>query len=119
MRVRRIHFEWKAKGKKAAGRCWNTPFWYGNGEPATEPSVVLRDSDYRKLLKDARAALTKAEPNEPSEDARDAARYRYLRDLAGNGIMRLLMKPSNPDQWDALIDHDLAQQPQTKVSSQP
>lgn len=59
MRVRRIQFEWKAKGKKAAARCWNTPWWHGDGTPATEPSVVLRDSDYRKLLKAARVALTK------------------------------------------------------------
>lgn len=60
MRVRRIHFEWKAKGKLAAARCWNNPFWYGgSGEQATEPSVILRDSDYRKLLNAARATLTK------------------------------------------------------------
>ena len=56
-----IQFEWnppKRNGRELralpAGRCWNRPFWYGGGEPATEPSVIVRKSDFDRLLKDAR-----------------------------------------------------------------
>ena len=34
----------------------------------------------------------------------DAARYRWLRDSAGNEIMRKLMKECRPEQWDKLVD---------------
>lgn len=34
----------------------------------------------------------------------DAERYRYLRDSAGNTIMRKLMKECRPDEWDKLVD---------------
>lgn len=37
---------------------------------------------------------------------RDAERYRYLRDRAGNEIMRRLMDECRPDEWDKLIDSD-------------
>lgn len=39
-------------------------------------------------------------------DAADAARYRWLRDSAGNGIMRKLMKECTPSGWDVLVDRD-------------
>ena len=35
---------------------------------------------------------------------RDAARYRHLRDDAGNGIMRTLMKYASADAWDRTVD---------------
>lgn len=37
---------------------------------------------------------------------KDAARYRWLRDSAGNGVMKKLMKECRPDGWDALVDRD-------------
>lgn len=40
------------------------------------------------------------------QDAEDAARYRWLRDSAGNGVMRKLMKECRPEGWDALVDRD-------------
>lgn len=39
-------------------------------------------------------------------DSEDAARYRYLRDSAGNSIMKKLMKECRPDGWDAIVDRD-------------
>jgi len=38
------------------------------------------------------------------EAKRDVARYRWLRDKAGNDIMRDLMKECRPEQWDKLVD---------------
>lgn len=35
---------------------------------------------------------------------RDAERYRYLRDRAGNGILDELAAESRPRQWDAIVD---------------
>jgi hypothetical protein len=50
-----IEFEWNPPERKTvAARCWNGHFWYGGGEPATEPSVIIRKSDFDKLLRDAR-----------------------------------------------------------------
>ena len=50
-----IQFEWdNTSGCVITKRCWNRPFWYGDGEPATEPSVIVRKSDFDRLLKDAR-----------------------------------------------------------------
>jgi hypothetical protein len=43
-----------------------------------------------------------------AELEKDAERYRYLRDLAGNDILRLLMREARPDKWDALVDEDRA-----------
>lgn len=53
--VRRLHFQWKARNREqsVSSRCWSRPFWYGDGTPATEPSIVMRESDYRALLKRA------------------------------------------------------------------
>lgn len=34
----------------------------------------------------------------------DAARYRYLRDDAGNSIMRTLMRYASADAWDRTVD---------------
>jgi hypothetical protein len=64
-----IEFEWRAnKGpqsrqKKAnprlnASLCWNQPFWYGDGSPATERSVIIRRRDFMRLMKLAREALS-------------------------------------------------------------
>jgi hypothetical protein len=56
-----IHFEWNARKptrgyqRQPSTRCWNNPFWYGDGEPATEPSVIIRRRDYNALLRKARA----------------------------------------------------------------
>lgn len=41
-----------------------------------------------------------------SNDALDAARYRWLRDHTGNTIMRKLMKECQPSRWDELVDKD-------------
>lgn len=53
-----IEFEWNAppkpKNDVVTARCWNHPFWYGDGTPATEPSVIVRKSDFDRLLRDAR-----------------------------------------------------------------
>jgi hypothetical protein len=40
------------------------------------------------------------------QDAEDAVRYRYLRDRAGNAIMRKLMDESRPSEWDKIVDRD-------------
>lgn len=40
------------------------------------------------------------------QDAEDAARYRWLRDQAGNAIMKKLMDEARPKQWDKLVDRD-------------
>jgi hypothetical protein len=45
-------------------------------------------------------------PETLEDQARDAARYRWLRDKAGNDIMRTLMMESRPDEWDKLVDRD-------------
>ncbi len=37
----------------------------------------------------------------------DAARYRYLRDKAGNKIMQALMDTAIPPEWDRLVDADM------------
>jgi hypothetical protein len=37
---------------------------------------------------------------------RDAERYRWLRDRAGNKIMRRLMKESIAPEWDRIVDED-------------
>ena len=34
----------------------------------------------------------------------DAERYRWLRDYAGNEIMRDLMRECRPGEWDKLVD---------------
>jgi hypothetical protein len=44
-----IHYEWYSTEGTHASRCWNSPFWYGNGEAATEESVIMRKSDYELL----------------------------------------------------------------------
>jgi hypothetical protein len=41
---------------------------------------------------------------ECEELRRDAERYRYLRDRAGNGILDELAAESRPRQWDAIVD---------------
>lgn len=40
------------------------------------------------------------------EICRDAERYRYLRDRAGNGIMKRLMETALCEKWDSLVDHE-------------
>jgi hypothetical protein len=39
-----------------------------------------------------------------AEAERDAARYRWLRDKAGNKVMRDLMDECRPDGWDRIVD---------------
>lgn len=53
--AKRIAFEWKPMEpkKRAAQCCWNRAFFYGDGSPATEPSVVIRYRDYVRLLRAA------------------------------------------------------------------
>ena len=53
-----IEFEWKPLDKKKlpAARCWNGHFWYGDGESATERSVIVRRKDFDALVKIARKA---------------------------------------------------------------
>ena len=54
-----IHFEWdNTSGNPIRDRCWNNPFWYGDGQPATEPSVIVRKMDFDQLMKDARRNRT-------------------------------------------------------------
>lgn len=40
-------------------------------------------------------------------DAEDAKRYRHLRDSAGNGVIKKLMKKYRADDWDAIVDKDM------------
>jgi len=42
---------------------------------------------------------------------RDAERYRYLRDNAGNEIMRKLMEECRPEEWDKLVDQERSAHP--------
>lgn len=55
-----IEFEWDAReplrGKQrgVAQRCWNRFFWYGDGRPATEASVILRRRDYNAMRRELR-----------------------------------------------------------------
>lgn len=44
---------------------------------------------------------------------RDAERYRYLRDIAGNRVMKRLMAECRPDEWDKLVDADRHDQSQS------
>ncbi len=41
-------------------------------------------------------------------DAEDAARYRFLRDSAGNAIMKRLMAEVRSNEWDKLVDAEVA-----------
>lgn len=41
-------------------------------------------------------------------DGRDAERYRHLRDIAGNDIMRKLMEEVRPSHWDSIVDAAIA-----------
>lgn len=41
-----------------------------------------------------------------AELEQDAARYRWLRDRAGNSIMNKLMDESRPEKWNELVDRD-------------
>jgi hypothetical protein len=36
----------------------------------------------------------------------DAARYRWLRDKAGNKVMKSLVGEARPPQWDVIVDKD-------------
>lgn len=55
-----IEFEWNArvpargKQKGVAQRCWNSFFWYGDGRVATEPSIIIRRSDYNAMRRELR-----------------------------------------------------------------
>lgn len=40
------------------------------------------------------------------ELATDAHRYRWLRDRAGNAILKQLMREPRSDEWDRLVDFD-------------
>ena len=61
-----IYFEWSYKKpsrgypRLAAARCWNKPFWYGDGSPATKPSKIVMASDLKKIMAVYRAAMTVA-----------------------------------------------------------
>lgn len=56
------------------------------------PAEVVSASDYDALAAE-RDALRK-----------DAERYRWLRDSAGNDIMEKLMAECSPPRWDELVD---------------
>jgi len=55
-----IEFEWFARKptrgyqRAPSTRCWNAPFWYGDGQMATEPSVILRRADYNAMRRELR-----------------------------------------------------------------
>ena len=40
----------------------------------------------------------------------DAERYRHLRDIAGNDIMRKLMEEVRPSHWDSIVDAAIARE---------
>ena len=42
---------------------------------------------------------------------REAERYRWLRDRAGNAIMLDLMAECRPDEWDKLVDEAMRADP--------
>jgi hypothetical protein len=45
---------------------------------------------------------------------RDAERYRWLRDRAGNVIMLQLMAECRPDEWDRLVDRAMQSEGKTR-----
>jgi hypothetical protein len=47
---------------------------------------------------------------------RDAARYRHLRDCAGNYIMHRLIDECRPGEWDRMVDEDMAAAPRMEGS---
>ena len=53
------------------------------------------------------------------QDAVDAERYRYLRDRAGNEIMKKLMKECLPERWDVLVDADRHDAIRAETVTQP
>lgn len=55
-------------------------------------------------LNDDHPPRESATGDQPSADALDAARYRWLRDSAGNDIMEKLMAECSPPRWDELVD---------------
>lgn len=51
-----VEFEWQPldPSLSISQRCWNNFFWYGNGEVATERSVIIRRSDYNAMRRELR-----------------------------------------------------------------
>lgn len=64
----------------------------GSGEPFRGALMCEAADEIERL----RAELAAAK--------RDAERYRWLRDKAGNSIMRRLMGSAIPPKWDDMID---------------
>ena len=60
---------------------------------ASMTATMLAMRDQRERYADERDALRK-----------DAERYRWLRDSAGNDIMEKLMAECSPPRWDELVD---------------
>ena len=60
---------------------------------ASMTATMLAMRDQRERYADERDALRK-----------DAERYRWLRDSAGNDIMEKLMTECSPPRWDELVD---------------
>ena len=59
-----IEFEWHCNipDQTVAARCWNRFFWYGDGEPATEDSIIIRRSDYNAMRRELRELRQKVKP---------------------------------------------------------
>jgi hypothetical protein len=79
----------------------------------------------RAALSAARSVLDSPEAGEPSEEARDAARYRWLRatlvspdadvvDAALDALNASCANPASPEEFDAAIDAALRSQPDTQ-----
>ena len=66
--------------------------------------MVLRDCSH--TMSELRSAASGDDALAAERDAlrRDAERYRWLRDSAGNDIMEKLMAECSPPRWDELVD---------------
>ena len=69
---------------------WEWDWGDGMNEAADGPYVLASDYDALAAERDALR--------------RDAERYRWLRDSAGNDIMEKLMAECSPPRWDELVD---------------
>ena len=75
-------------------------------ERAREEAALCRaeTADDIAALLDALADEIERLRAELAAAKRDAERYRWLRDKAGNSIMRRLMDSAIPPEWDDMID---------------
>ena len=67
------------------------------------PNPMTREGQQYELLEKLYRNTLQA----AADAEKDAARYRWLRDKAGNEIMRKLMNECRSEHWDKLIDETI------------